>query len=327
MIRILVTGGFGFIGATLSELLVRDPSSSVHVVDDLSTSPVNLKDYLNQIGNPSNLTYDICTVEDYFSRNKVPKFDEVYHLASPVGPAGVLNFAGDLVRIITQDFYLLMDYCIETGAKLLDVSTSEIYGGGVEGYCPEDTARIVPPTTTVRLEYAMGKLAAETALINSCRTKKLNASIVRPFNVAGPRQSPEGGFVVPRFIQQADAGIPLTVFGDGSAIRAFTHVEDISQGIILSLRKGKSGEAYNIGNPEPEISMLDLVERIEDVLGRKLERNTNEYPDSYPADEPMRRSPDITKARRQLGFAPAVSLEDGLGRFLHWADGVYTGKL
>ena len=99
MKRILVTGGFGFIGTTLTELLTRDRANIVHVVDDMSTSPVDLDDYLGQIENPSNLTYDICSIEDYF-RGCVPQYDEVYHLASPVGPAGVLNYAGDLVRII-----------------------------------------------------------------------------------------------------------------------------------------------------------------------------------------------------------------------------------
>jgi len=311
MKRILVTGGFGFIGTTLLELLVQDKSNSVHVVDDLSTSPVDLQDYLEQIGNSSNLTYDICTIEEYFVRNNIPNYDEVYHLASPVGPLGVLNSAGDIVRIIVRDCYIIMDYCIERGAKLLNVSTSEIYGGGVEGFCSEDTPRVVSPTTTVRMEYAMGKLAAETALINTCRINKLHALIVRPFNVAGPRQSPRGGFVVPRLIQQADANIPLTVYGDGSAVRAFTHVRDVSEGIILVLRNGKSGEAYNVGSPSNKINILDLARRVIKLLGSRSKVSFVDpkfiYGDFFA--EANDKYPSIEKAETELGWKGKIDID------------------
>ena len=178
MKKILVTGGFGFIGSTLVDLLTQVPENQVHIVDDMSTSPINIDDYLTQLGNRPNLSYDIITVEAFFTRKDGPgKWDQIYHLASPVGPAGVLKHAGNMVRDVVRDAYLIMDYCLENDIKFLDVSTSEIYGGGQSGYCPESTPKIVPAETTIRLEYAIAKLAAETAIINTCRAKGLKCTL------------------------------------------------------------------------------------------------------------------------------------------------------
>lgn len=312
MKSILITGGFGFIGSTMVERLVRDEANTIHIVDDLSSSPVLIDDFLDLIGKPANLTHSETTVRSYFTQPAIPRFDEVYHLASPVGPAGVLQHAGNMVRTVVEDIYLIMDYCRRTGAKLLDVSTSEIYGGGQSGYCPESTPKIVPPTTTVRLEYAVAKLAAETAIINTCRTAGLKATIVRPFNVAGQRQSPKGGFVLPRFIQQATSGRPLTVFGDGKAIRAFTNVKDMADGIILAMARGGNGEAYNVGNPANKTTILDLAQRVKRVLNSRSEiifiDPKTIYGELY--EEANDKFPDAEKAKRELGWQPRYSIEE-----------------
>jgi len=311
MKKILITGGFGFIGTTLTHLLVQVEGNHVHVVDDMSTSPVLLEDYLQQIGNPANLTYDITTVKEFFERDNVGLWDQIYHLASPVGPAGVLKHAGNMVREVVRDSYLIMDYCLQHDVKMLDISTSEIYGGGQSGYCPETTPKIVPANTTVRLEYAIAKLAAETAIINSCRAKGLKATIIRPFNVSGPRQSPKGGFVLPRFMQQAHTNQPITVFGDGSAIRAFTHVKDMARGIILGMDKGISGEAYNIGNPANKTNILDMAQRVVKVLDSSSEiifvDPKTIYGDYY--EEANDKFPDAEKAKKELGWFPEFDID------------------
>lgn len=312
MKNILVTGGFGFIGSTLISLLLKESGARVHVVDDMSTSPIFLEDLLAQLGKPKNLTYDITTVQQFFARGNVGDWEEIYHLASPVGPAGVLPHAGNMVREVVRDMYLIIDYCLARNARLLDVSTSEIYGGGQAGYCPESTPKIVPAETTVRLEYAIAKLAAETAIINTCRAKGLRASIVRPFNVAGPRQSPRGGFVLPRFIQQAQRGLPLTVFGDGAAVRAFTHVEDMSWGIVLAMQKGRDGEAYNVGNPANKTTILELARRVVAVL---QSASSITFVDPVTIYGPTYREasdkyPDAQKAMAELGWTPRFSIDD-----------------
>jgi UDP-glucose 4-epimerase len=320
--RILVTGGFGFIGCSLLEqLLAEEPEAQIHVVDDMSTSPIFVDDLLDSLEHPARLTYELCTVRDLFTRVDPGEWHEIYHLASPVGPAGVLQHAGNMVRDVISDIYLIIDYCLARGARLLDVSTSEIYGGGVDGYCTEQTNKIVPPKTTVRLEYAIAKLAAETAIINNCVAKGLSASIVRPFNVAGPRQSPRGGFVLPRFVQQASRGKPLTVFGDGSAIRAFTHVRDMANGILLTMRHGRNGEAYNIGNPANKTTILRLAQTVKTVTSSP---STIEFIDPKTIYGPLYEEandkfPDADKAMDELGWKPqhdiATVIRDYLGEY------------
>lgn len=312
MKKILVTGGFGFIGTTLVDLLTQSSNNQVHVIDDMSTSPIQINDYIQQLGYRPNLTYDLITVEQFFTdASSKMKWDEIYHLASPVGPAGVLKHAGIMVRDVVRDAYLIMDYCIRHDIKFLDVSTSEIYGGGQSGYCPETTPKIVPPETTVRLEYAIAKLAAETAIINSCRERGLKCSIIRPFNVSGPRQSPKGGFVLPRFIHQATNNKPITIFNDGSAIRAFTHVNDMARGIILGMENGKNGEAYNIGNPSNKTNILDLAQRVKNILRSESEivfiDPKTIYGPSY--EEANDKYPDAEKAKHEIGWVPEYDID------------------
>lgn len=309
--KILVTGGFGFIGSTLVEILIKDKKNKVHVIDDMSTSPVDIKDYLETIGNPKNLSYEIITVEKFFQKKRIGHWNEIYHLASPVGPAGVLKYAGRMIQSVVRDGYLIIDYCLKNKTKLLDVSTSEVYGGGVGGYCPESTPRIVPANVTVRLEYAIAKMAIETAIVNICRVFKLNASIVRPFNVSGKRQSPKGGFVLPRFIQQAYENKPITVFGDGSDVRAFTNVKDVAIGIILAMEKGKNGEIYNIGNPANKINILHLAKKVKKVLKSKSEITSIDpktiYGNYYEGASD--KFPDANKAMKELGWKPQYDID------------------
>jgi len=330
MSNILITGGFGFLGTALAEKLLMDKSNKVHIVDDLSTSPIFLEDFLDVIGHPINLSYDITTVDNYFKNNKIPIYDEIYHLASPVGPAGVLKHAGKMVREVVRDTYTLMDYCLNHNAKLLDVSTSEVYGGGVEGYCSEDTSKVVPAKTTVRLEYAIAKLAAETALINTCAVTNLEAIIVRPFNISGPRQSPLGGFVLPRFIQLADAGKPITVFGQGDQIRAFTHVSDMVNGIILAMAKGKIGSAYNLGNVRNKTTILDLAIRVKKVLKSNSEIIFVDPKKIYGPlyEEANDKYPDATRAEMELGWSPDYTIDDTIrDAFLEYKRQLEKGTL
>lgn len=310
MKKILVTGGFGFIGSTLVELLVKNKKNKVHVIDDMSSSPIVIADYLKTIGQPKNLSYDITTVERFMTQKNVGRWNEIYHLASPVGPAGVLKHSGNMVRNIVRDAYLLVDYCLKHRIKLLDVSTSEIYGGGQGGHCPESSPKIVSAKTSPRLEYAVAKLAVETAIINTCSAKGLRATIIRPFNVAGKRQSITGGFVLPRFIQQAHNGKPVTVFGDGQAIRAFTNVKDMAQGIILGMQKGQNGEAYNIGSLKNKIRIIDLAKKVKKTLNSQsqiiLVDPKKIFGNYY--EEANDKFPDEKKAKKELGWKPKYDI-------------------
>jgi UDP-glucose 4-epimerase len=311
--HILITGGFGFIGSHLTERLIADEKNRVHIVDNLSTSSIDLPAYLNLLGRPERLTYSICSVEQ-FCRELAPtrSFNQIYHLASVVGPVGVLSHAGKIALQIIKDADHVIQLALRAGAKIVDVSTSEVYGGGRDGYCSEKDFKVIQPNVTVRLEYAVGKLAAEISLINMARVTPLKVSIARPFNVAGPRQSGKGGFVLPRFIAQALAEEPITVYNDGRMIRAFTHVKDIVDGIILAMEKGANGEVYNIGNPANKISILELAERVIH-LTRSNSRISHVDPKTLFGalfEEANDKYPDADRAIHNLGWHPAYGIDD-----------------
>lgn len=311
--QILITGGFGFIGSHLTEKLIAEPNTHVHVVDNLSTSSIELHSYLDFLGRPQNLTYSICPVEQFgLDVTANSRFEQIYHLASVVGPVGVLSHAGKIALQIITDAHHIAQIALRTGAKLVDVSTSEVYGGGRDGYCSEKDFKVIQPEVTVRLEYAVGKLAAEISLINLARVAPLQISVARPFNVAGPRQSGRGGFVLPRFIAQALSGEPLTVYNNGRMIRAFTHVKDIVDGIILVMEKGVNGEVYNLGNPSNKTSIGELAERVVQLTESRSDITHVDPKLLFGPlfEEANDKYPDADRAIHDLGWAPQFSIND-----------------
>lgn len=297
--RTLVTGGLGFLGSHLVEILL-ERGDEVTIVDNLSSNVVEAKFFESKA---KVFPVSVWELADWLPED----YDETYHLASVVGPAGVLPHAGQIVKSVVNDTYVMAAFAKRCEAKLLDVSTSEVYGGGNKGYCSEEMDKIITKTSA-RLEYAVGKLAAETALINM----KSNCVIVRPFNIAGPRQSKKGGFVLPRFLEQAKKGEPLTVFGDGKAVRAFTHVKDVARGLILAMDKGKAGEAYNIGNPHNKMTILELAElviKVTDSKSRVEFVDPKEIWGQY-FEEAADKYPDATKATIELGWKPEYNIEE-----------------
>jgi UDP-glucose 4-epimerase len=256
------------------------------------------------------LTFDLCSVEEFCAKNG-RDFDQIYHLASVVGPVGVLPHAGKMASMVVNDTARVIALALRGGARVVDVSTSEVYGGGRDGYCSERDLKVIQPNVTVRLEYAVAKLAAEIALMNTTRVTPLHATVVRPFNVAGPRQSPTGGFVLPRFVGQALRGEPLTVYNDGSMIRAFTHVLDIVEGLVAAMARGENGEAYNLGNPANKTSIIDLARR---VLARTGGPSKIEFVDPKELFGPLfaeanDKYPDADKSINELGWRPTRDID------------------
>jgi UDP-glucose 4-epimerase len=308
---VLVTGGFGFIGCHLVERLLLTSTTRVHVVDNLTTSPISVERFVRELPDATRLTYDICSVEDFCARTERPRFEQIYHLASVVGPVGVLAHGGRIAGMMVNDTARVAALAAESGARLVDVSTSEVYGGGRDGYCSERDFKVIQPKVTIRLEYAVGKLAAEIALVNMTTVSGLSASIVRPFNVAGPRQSGKGGFVLPRFLTQAVAGEPLTVYGDGSMIRAFTHVADIAEGLMAVMERGRSGEAYNLGNPANKTTILDLARRVVRLTGSRSEIRFVDPKTLFGPlfEEANDKYPDADRSINELGWLPKHDLD------------------
>ena len=261
--HILVTGGLGFIGSHLTRLLLEEHDTEVTVIDNLSGTALDADLIINHIqtGRPGRLTVHYAPVAS-LAKEPLGAFETIYHLASIVGPAAVLRQSGFIAESIVNGTYVVIRLAQRCKARLVNVSTSEVYGGGVNGLCREDTPRVIRGVASARQEYAAGKLAAEVAIENLCRERKLDAVTVRPFNVAGPWQSGRGGFVLPRFVGQAILGLPLTVFGDGKQLRAFTDARDVAAGMKLCAGRGVSGRAYNLGNPANRISIGELADRV-----------------------------------------------------------------
>ncbi|MFH0908046.1 MAG: NAD(P)-dependent oxidoreductase [bacterium] len=270
MKRILVTGGLGFIGLYLVRKLLalsREADCTIHVVDDLRTSPLTAEQARTFWPDAGRVTLHTDSVEHFMDSYGGPPFHEVYHLASIVGPARVLHHGGTILDSISQASRAVVEHVSRAGGKLAYISTSEVYGGGHEGECREDMSCVISSTATARLEYAVAKLAIEVALRNLCRRKGVAACVIRPFNVAGPRQSCMGGFVVPRFVSQALTHRPLTLYGDGSQVRALTHVEDFVRGMMLVMERGQACAIYNIGNPANRVTMRELAASVIEVTG------------------------------------------------------------
>jgi len=220
----------------------------------------------------------------------------------------------------------MLDVARKDGARLLFFSSSEIYGDPDPKHVPTpESYRGNVTCLGPRACYDESKRVGETLCYIYYHQFSTHAAMVRPFNVYGPGMQERDYRVLPNFASRIKAGLPLRLYGSGRQTRTFCYVTDAITGFLKALLRGAPGEAYNIGNPKPEVSMTDLVKYTQKALGRPVKHVLVEYPDSYPADEPNRRCPDIAKARLQLGFEPSVPLEEGLKRFYHWADAHYTG--
>jgi UDP-glucose 4-epimerase len=204
----------------------------------------------------------------------------------------------------------MMELALRDGARLCDVSTSEVYGGGRGGACSESDPRMISATVTARLEYAVAKLAAETAIINTCQMRDLWAVVIRPFNVAGPRQSEIGGFVLPRFAKQALAGQPITVYGDGTQVRAFTHAADVADGLVRAVRGGARGRVYNLGCATNRTTILELARLVLRIAGGSSSIVHVDPHDLHGSRfaEAGDKYPDGDLATRELGWTPRHDL-------------------
>jgi len=312
-VSVVVTGGLGFIGSHLVDALLGY-SFPVTVIDDARSGLVTRAELW-----PDSPSVTVLMADCSYVR-KLPPWVEpeaVFHLASPVGPVGVLSQAGRITRDIIEGAMVAADWAARARVPLIYVSTSEVYGGGDRGLCSETMPRIVEAGAWARLEYQTAKLAAEVMLLN--RTD-VDVRIIRPFNVAGPRQSPAGGFVLPRFIAQGLAGQPLTVYAPGSQKRALTHVADIVDGIWRAWRCGQPNRDYNLGNPGNTCSIMQLAEEVAAATGApgiEVVDPTRLHGDEFR--EAAEKFPDATRAITELGWSPQRSRADIIAETVAWA--------
>ena len=255
--NITVTGGLGFIGSHVVDGLL----AAGHHVEIIDSTVAAVTDGREYDAHP-NCTVYRESIQDYFASGKgFDGIDTVIHAASHVGPAGILQYQGRLGNEIVAIAQLVIDGCLASGSQLCCFSSAEVYGRS--GRLSESDAIVVPTHYNARLEYAIAKTLTEAMTINS-RHNGLRGLVVRPFNVAGPRQSRAGGFVVPTFVQQALDGRPLTVFAAGDQVRAFLAASELARFIVDHLDAAfDSGQPiFNLGNPDNATTVWNLAERV-----------------------------------------------------------------
>lgn len=317
---VLITGGLGFIGWHCVRRWL-DASWRVIIVDNCSSNVIDPDDVFSaQV-----IQRDIADVS-WFDIDAV---DLVLHLASPVGPVGVLQHAGRMGQMIMHDTTAVIKIAEENDCPLVFVSTSEIYGHRDEkSYLIENADKVLRGDYTVRNEYAVAKLLAEIVLTNHAAVNKSFAyQLIRPFNVAGALQKVDGGFCLPRFVTQALAGEPLTVYGNGHQLRAFTWVRDIVEGIWLAANAPGEhwNKEWNIGNEANETSILSLAELVIEASGSSS-TIAHVDPKVLHGDlfsEAPEKIPDSARIREDLGWFPTGSIDfvvdEVLDFYKHWA--------
>lgn len=251
--------------------------------------------------------------------------DFIIHAAGVASPVWYRTKPLETLDVSTRGTRTMLEIARNTRARMLHFSSSEVYGNPDPRHIPTsenfhgDVAFRGP-----RACYDEGKRLSETLCDIFHDQFGVHVVTVRPFNVYGPGMRERDYRVLPSFASRLKSGETLQVFGHGQQTRTFCYLVDALTGALLALLKGAPGDVYNIGNPRPEISMADLARLVCKISGKGTV-NVIDYPDGYPSNEPMRRCPDIAKARLQLGFEPRVSLEDGLARFLAWTEKAYLG--
>ena len=305
----LITGGAGFIGSHLADMLV-ERGDRVTALDDLSTgSADNLE---RAVASGQGELVEGSTLDGELLRRLVETADVVVHLAATVGVELVVADPLQALRNNIDGTEVVLEACARTRTRVLLASTSEIYGKNRSDRLGEDTDRVMGSPKKTRWAYATSKVVDEILAYEFWRQRGTPTTVVRLFNCSGPRQTGSYGMVIPRFVRQALRGEALTVFGDGAQTRCFCHVWDANQAIIALLENERSvGEVFNVGADE-EISIDALAERVIRLAGSTSAIRHVPYEEAYePGFEDMqRRVPDLTRIRDLTGWEPKYSLDE-----------------
>jgi len=303
--RILLTGGAGFIGSNLSDLLIKE-GHTIICMDNLITGK---KDNIRHLLENPNFEFIEHDVTKYIDIDG--KIDYVLHFASPASPVDYLKYPIKTLKVGSLGTHNALGVAKEHNAKFFLASTSEVYGDPLINPQPETywgNVNCIGP----RGVYDEAKRFAEAITLAYHRSHGVDTKIIRIFNTYGPRMRNHDGRAIPNFIDQALKNEPLTVYGDGLQTRSFCYVTDLIAG-IYKLMLSNLNEPVNIGNSN-EMSLLSLAKKIIELTGSK---SVIEYK-SLPTDDPKVRRPDIAKAKAQLGWQSVVSLDDGLKKTIDW---------
>ena len=306
--RVLITGGAGFIGSHLADAYLQR-GDEVLVIDDLSTGTIDNIQHLKS--NPK-FHYTIDSVHNQpITAELVDQCDLVFHLAAAVGVKLIVESPVRTIETNVRGTEVVLALANKKQKRVLVASTSEVYGLSADVPFKEDGNLVMGATTKGRWSYACSKAIDEFLALAYWREKKLPTTIVRLFNTVGPRQTGRYGMVIPTFVKQALAGRPITVYGDGKQTRCFGYVGDVVGALIKLMDTTASiGQVFNIGSTE-EISILQLAEKVKELTQSTSEIVFVPYDDAYEEgfEDMPRRVPDTTKINQLVGFKPEMTLD------------------
>lgn len=310
--RVLITGGAGFIGSHLAEAYLKR-GDEVYIIDDLSTGSLdNITHLKTSASYQKRLFVHIDTILNRdVLLELVGTCDVVHHLAAAVGVRYILEHPMESITANIQGTEIVLDLCNKFKKKVLIASTSEVYGKHTHAPLIETDNIIYGPSSKFRWSYAASKLMDEFMSLAYFRTTGLPVTVVRLFNTVGPRQTGTYGMVIPRFVSQALKNEPLTVYGDGSQTRTFTYVKDVVWALMqLIEHQDAFGQVFNIGGTE-EISILNLADKIIDATDSNSKIECIPYDQAFGKDfeDMQRRVPSVDKINRLIGFDPRTSLD------------------
>jgi UDP-glucose 4-epimerase len=307
-LRILITGGAGFIGSHLSDAYI-ERGDEVFCIDDLSTGSI---DNIAHLKSHARYHYTIDSVHNQpVVAELIDQCDVIFHLAAAVGVKLIVESPVRTIETNVRGTEVVLAQANKKKKKVLVASTSEVYGLSTEVPFREDGNLVMGATTKGRWSYACSKAIDEFLALAYWREKKLPTVVVRLFNTVGPRQTGQYGMVIPTFVKQALAGRPITVYGTGEQTRCFGYVKDVVGALTRLMDEEKAvGQVFNIGSSE-EVSIMELARRVKELTGSKSEIMTVPYDEAYEEgfEDMPRRVPDTTKISALVGFRPTVTLD------------------
>ncbi len=315
--NVLITGGAGFIGSHLAEALLKK-GDDVYVIDNLSTGTIKNVEHLL-----SNKKFHIAIetiLNETVMDRLVSECDIIYHLAAAVGVDLIISKPVEVIQTNILGTDIVLKLANRYIKKVVIISTSEIYGKSNKVPFKENDDRVLGPTTKNRWSYSSSKAIDEFLSLAYYKEKALKVVIIRLFNTVGPRQTGRYGMVIPRFVNQALKGEPISVYGSGSQVRCFCYVADVINGIVSLANENKAiGEIFNLGNDSP-ITILELAQKVKEKTNSQSNIIFVPYKEAYEEgfEDMAIRVPDLTKAKKLIGYSPRYDLDNILDNVIEY---------